>query len=144
MNTSIVIERTITFGRRGRTGNREPDADGRLPHPPVPARVPRIARLMALALHIEALVRAGTIRSYAEAARLGHVSRARASQIVSLLQLAPELQEQLLFLKRPAHGREPWPLRHILTVVADLDWHQQRRHWRKLQRTIRVCRRAPR
>jgi hypothetical protein len=143
MSPSIVIERTIPFGRRGRS--QEPPADERQPPTTVALpRVPRIARLMALALHIEALVRAGTIRSYAEAARLGHVSRARASQIVSLLQLAPELQEQLLFLKRPAHGREPWPLRHILTVVADLDWHQQRRHWRKLQRTIRVCRRAPR
>ena len=50
-----------------------------------PRRVPRIARLMALALRFEQLLQAGAIRDYAELARLGHVSRARVSQIISLL-----------------------------------------------------------
>jgi hypothetical protein len=135
MSASMVIERTLPFGRRGRASSEELHADERRPHAPMPStRVPRIARLMALALHLEALVQAGTVSSYAEAARLGHVSRARVSQILSLLQLAPDLQEQLLFLQRPAHGRESWPLRHVLTIAADLDWSQQRRRWRKLQR----------
>jgi hypothetical protein len=106
--------------------------------------VPRIARLMALALHIEALVQAGTVASYAAAARLGHVSRARITQILSLVHLAPDLQEQLLFLQRPAHGREPWPLRHVLTIAADLDWSQQRRRWSKLQRTTHARSQAAR
>jgi hypothetical protein len=139
MSTSIVIERTLPFGRRGRAGSQEPHGDERRPPVPPPSpRVPRIARLMALALHIEALVQAGTVPSYAQAARLGHVSRARVSQILSLLHLAPDLQEQLLFLQRPAHGREPWPLRHVLTIAAELEWSQQRRRWRKLQRTGRA------
>jgi hypothetical protein len=80
-------------------------------------------------------VRQGAIANYATLARLGHVSRARVSQILSLVQLAPDLQEQLLFLKRPAHGREPLPLRHVLSVAALLDWSQQRRRWRKLRQT---------
>ena len=46
-------------------------------------RVPRIARLMALALRFERLVREGAVRDYAELAALGHVSRARKSQIMS-------------------------------------------------------------
>jgi len=136
MSASIIIERTLPFGRRGRAGGQELQADEPRPLATVPPpRVPRIARLMALALHIEELVQAGTIPSYAAAGRLGHVSRARLSQILSLLHLAPDLQEQLLLLQRPAHGREPWPLRHVLTIAADLDWSQQRRRWRKLQRT---------
>jgi hypothetical protein len=135
MSASIIIERTLPFGRRSRAGSQECQADQRRPLATVPSpRVPRIARLMALALHIETLVQAGTVPSYAAAARLGHVSRARVSQILSLLQLAPDLQEQLLFLQRPAHGRESWPLRHILIIAADLDWSQQRRRWRKHQR----------
>jgi hypothetical protein len=96
--------------------------------------VPRIARLMALALRLEALVQEGTVGSYAELARLGHISRARLSQILSLLYLAPDLQEALLFWERPRRGREPLPLRHILPLTAMLDWHEQRRRWRQLRR----------
>jgi len=145
MSKSIIIERTLPFGRRGRASSEDLHADERRPPAPLPSpRVPRIARLMALALHIEALVQAGSVPSYAAAARLGHVSRARLSQILSLLHLAPDLQEQLLFLQRPTHGREPWPLRHVLTIAADLDWSQQRRRWRKLQRTSRARGRAAR
>jgi hypothetical protein len=136
MSASIVIERTLPFGRRGRADSQEPHADERRPPVPPPSpRVPRIARLMALALQIEALMQAGMVSSYADAARLGHVSRARVSQVLCLLQLAPDLQEQLLFLERPAHGREPWPLRHVLIIAAELDWSQQRRRWRQLRRT---------
>ena len=145
MSPSIIIERTLPFGRRGREGSQELQADQRRSLTTVPSpRVPRIARLMALALHIEALVQVGTVPSYAAAARLGHVSRARISQILSLVQLAPDLQEQLLFLQRSGHGRESWPLRHVLTIAADLDWSQQRRRWSRLQRTVRARTRASR
>jgi len=93
---------------------------------------------MALALHIETLIRSGTVTSYADVARLGHVSRARVCQILSLLQLAPDLQEQLLFLARPAHGREPLPFRRLLSIAAVLDWDEQRRRWRKLRRATKA------
>src|SRR5216683_7000880 len=77
MSASMVIERTLPFGRRGRASSEDLHAAERRPPAPLPSpRVPRIARLMALALHIEALVQAGTVPSYAAAARLGHVSRA--------------------------------------------------------------------
>jgi hypothetical protein len=92
---------------------------------------------MALARHIDDLVRTGTVGSYAAAARLGHVSRARMSQILALLNLAPDLQEQLLFLQRPARGRTAPVLRQVLQVAAALDWDEQRRRWRRLQRVNR-------
>jgi hypothetical protein len=56
------------------------------------------------------------------------------SQILSLLQLAPDLQEQLLFLRCPAHGRSAPVLRQVLHVAAALDWNEQRRRWRQLRR----------
>jgi hypothetical protein len=59
---------------------------------------------MALALRFEGLIRTGQILNYAELARLGHVSRARISQITCLLLLAPDIQEELLFLP-PIDGR---------------------------------------
>jgi hypothetical protein len=97
---------------------------------------------MALARHVEQLVRSGTVGSYAAAARLGRVSRARVSQILSLLNLAPDLQEQLLFLEHPARGRPAPVLRQVLTVAAALDWNEQRRRWRKLQREAKQRRPA--
>ena len=60
--------------------------------------IPRIARLMALAIRFEGLLRDETIRDYAELARLGRVTRARMTQIMKLLDLAPDIQEQILFL----------------------------------------------
>jgi hypothetical protein len=140
MSLPDVIECTIAFGRRRVDAGKERTADGPAPQVTAPPRVPRIARRMALALHVETLVRAGTVCSFAEVARLGHVSRARVSQILSLLQLAPDLQEQLLFLPRPAQGREPLPFRQVLAIAAVLDWDEQRRRWRKLQRATKACR----
>jgi hypothetical protein len=65
---------------------------------------PRIARLMALAHKLDALVRSGAVTGYAELARLGHISPARLTQILVLLHLAPSIQEYLLFLS-PADAR---------------------------------------
>jgi hypothetical protein len=68
------------------------------PAPEPQGRSPRIARLMALAHKLDALVRSGAVTGYAELARLGHISPARLTQILVLLHLAPSLQEYLLFL----------------------------------------------
>jgi hypothetical protein len=87
---------------------------------------------MALALRCDELVRSGQVKNFAELARLGHVSRARMSQIVNLLQLAPDLQEELLFRGRPERGRDPWHLRLLLPITAVLSWREQRRRWRQL------------
>src|SRR5712692_11337166 len=56
------------------------------------ARLPRVTRLLALALKCEGLVRSGTIPDYAELARRGWVTRARISQIMNLLHLATPIQ----------------------------------------------------
>ena len=96
-------------------------------------RVPRIARLLALALRFEQLLQAGVLANYAELARLGHVSRARVSQIMNLLLLARDIQEALLFLPRTLSGRDPIRLRQLLTLAAVRDWRQQRALWQALQ-----------
>ena len=92
--------------RPRRRASRPPrHSDGVAPPPPVPlGRVPRVARLLALALRLEQLVQAGVIANYAELARLGHVSRARVTQILNLRLLAPDLQEAVLFLPPTLRG----------------------------------------
>ena len=89
--------------------------------------IPRIARLMALAIRLEGLVRDESFQNYAELAQLGRVTRARMSQITKLLQLAPDLQEQLLFLP-PRKGLNE---RNLRAIVQQLDWKEQRRMFQK-------------
>jgi len=103
--------------------------------PAAAGRVPRIARLMALALRFEQLVRSGAVRDYAELARLGQVSRARLTQVMSLLHLAPDLQEEILFLPRVHGGRDRIYLHELQALTALLDWQEQRRRWNELRDT---------
>jgi hypothetical protein len=84
---------------------------------------------MALALRLDDLLRAGAIGSYAELARLGHVTRARVCQIMNLICLAPDIQEALLFLPRTQRGRDPVILADLQPIAALLDWRRQRRRW---------------
>jgi hypothetical protein len=94
--------------------------------------VPRIARLLALALKFDGLLCQRVISHYAALARLGHVSRARVSQIMALINLAPDIQEAILFLPPTVRGRDVIHLRQLLAIATLLDWRQQRPRWRIL------------
>src|SRR5262249_19228639 len=104
--TALTIERDFHWDRRGHGARKELQVGHQPPGLLQPGRVPRVARLMALALHFEDQVRRGLIENYAALADLGHVTRARISQIMNLLNLAPDIQEALLFLPRTEHGRD--------------------------------------
>jgi hypothetical protein len=52
------------------------------------------------------LLSEGTVRNHAELARLGHVSRPRMCQILMLTNLAPTIQEALVFLPKTVRGRD--------------------------------------
>jgi hypothetical protein len=93
----MTMEVPVPFQPPGRYGRRVLRPEGEKPSLP-PGRVPRVARLMALALRSEELVRTGQVRNYTELASLGYVTRTRISQIMNLLHLSPDLQEALLFL----------------------------------------------
>ena len=64
---TLTVEGTVYIGRRGR-GGRPEFRDGAAPAVPPPGRVPRVARLMALAIKMADLVRTGAVRDYAELA----------------------------------------------------------------------------
>src|SRR5262249_32149429 len=100
MNSPLTIECTVQINREQR-GRKQLTANGEPPRPgPPPGRVPRIARLLALAHRFEGLLRDGAVKDYAELARLGHVTRARITQVMNLLLLAPGIQEAILFLPK--------------------------------------------
>lgn len=120
----LTIQYKVQF-KTGRRGRRRP-----LPEPSqevaVAGRIPRISRLMALALRFEELLNAGEVEDYAELARLGHVTRARLTQIMNLLNLAPDIQEALLFLPLVERGREPIKEWMVRPVCRESRWSVQR------------------
>jgi hypothetical protein len=103
---------------------------------PPPGRVPRVSKLMALAIQFDGLIRDGAVRDFAEIARLGHVTRARVSQIMNLLHLAPDIQEEILFLPRVEAGDDPVTERHLRPIVKAIDWRDQRRAWKGLRAAV--------
>ena len=78
------------------------------------------------------LVRTGVANDYADLARLGHVTRARVTQVMNLLGLAPDIQEQILWWPAVTSGKDPISERAIRVVVAELCWSKQRALWEKM------------
>jgi hypothetical protein len=68
---------------------------------------PRVSRVMALALQFDDLLRSGTVSDTIELARLAKVTQPRITQVMNLLHLAPDIQEELLFLPLVTQGRDP-------------------------------------
>ena len=125
----ITVTQEVHF-RSGGQGRRELQGGPR--KTPASGRVPRVAKLMALAIRFGGLVRNGTVADYAEIARLGYVTRARLTQIMNLLHLAPDIQEALLLLPPVEKGRDPMTERELRQIAADVNWKKQRRMWRRV------------
>jgi hypothetical protein len=104
---------------------------------PVPAPqpgVPRVSKLMALAIRFDQLIQDGAVEDQAQLARVGHVTRARLTQIMNLLNLAPDIQEAILTLPAPEAGRDPVTEKQLRPVAAELEWRKQRRMWATMAR----------
>ena len=89
-----------------------------------PERPHRIARVMALAHKLDELVRAGEVTDHGELARLGHVSPARICQYMTLLHLAPTIQEYLLFLA--VSQASPISEADLRRIAREPRWDRQR------------------
>ena len=123
----MIIERKVRFGQgRGcRKRNREEAGGGHTPT----GRVPRVARIMALAIRFDQLIREGVVSDQAELARIGQVSRARLTQIMNLLSLAPDIQEEVLFLQTE-RGRDSVTEPQLRPIAGTSCWSRQRTKWR--------------
>ena len=95
----------------------------------VPPRIPRITRLMALAIKFQEMVDRGDVHDYADLARLGLVTRARLTQIMNLLLLAPDLQQQLIDVDASIVNMRETQLRQVLALVL---WEDQRLRWTQI------------
>lgn len=94
--------------------------------------IPRIARLVALAHKFQGMLNAGAVASMADLARLGRVTRARMTQVMDLLLLAPDIQEELLFLPPQVRGRDAITLRELRYVMQTPVWLEQRQRLQEI------------
>jgi hypothetical protein len=110
---TLKVECKVKLGRERKIRKVVRDAEPKAP-------VPRIAKLMALAIRFDQLIRDGVVKDQADLARLGHVSRARVTQIMNLLNLAPEIQEDLINAVGPGPSD-----RQLRPIVAIHCWRMQ-------------------
>ncbi len=92
---------------------------------PTPVRLPRITKIMALAIRLDQLIKSGQVTDQAELARIGHVSRARLTQIMDLNLLAPDIQEMLLSLTAVRDIVQTTE-RELRPIIATHSWKLQR------------------
>jgi hypothetical protein len=131
MDEMVTVKRTLHF-RKGKQGRkqiaREPEPENELPE----GRIPRVSKLMALAIRFDRLIREGVVADQSELARLSHVAQPRMTQIMNLLHLAPDIQEEILHLPRVTEGKDPVTEKMLRTIAAEVDWERQREMWGSL------------
>ncbi|ACY13254.1 hypothetical protein [Haliangium ochraceum] len=128
-NGAIVV--TGRLFRHGGGNGRSPRFTGKpAPSAPPPARRPaRVAQMFAFAHRADGEVERGVFASRSAAARHYGMTIGRITQLLSLLWLAPEIQEDVLFLKA-IDGREPVSGQALEKIARIADWGEQRRGWR--------------
>ena len=95
-------------------------------------RIPRVSRLLALAIKFQRLVGEGAVRNYRDLAEAGQISRARMSQIMRLTDLAPDIQEELLFLPKTIARGDRITEKSLREIARSMDWEVQRKQFRSL------------
>jgi hypothetical protein len=94
-----------------------------------PVRRPaRAARMLALAHNLQAKIARGTFPGSNAVARHYGLTGARLSQLLSLLSLAPDIQDHVLQLEA-IDAQQPLAVRALLRIARELTWEEQRRQW---------------
>ena len=121
----------VTTGRSGQKKVRR--GPWRRPPKSAQARGPsRLARLLALAHHFDDMIRDGVVKDQAEIARLMRVTRARVTQVMTLLLLAPDLQAEILGEAAETKSGSAPSERQARGIALIAEWAQQEQAWRAL------------
>lgn len=129
MSASISLEVHIAPGRCGHKKIRT----GKKPKHTTPNRLPRITKLMALAIKYEQLLDSGQIEGQDALARLAGMDRSSISRLLRLRLLSPRIQEQLLELPQTDKGREKISMRAVEALVRIHDWCEQEVRFKKFK-----------
>jgi hypothetical protein len=130
----ITVTKKVFF-TRGAQGRRR-IVDKPPPTQTVPeGRIPRLSKLMALALQFDGLIRERRCMDMTEIARVAMVTQPRITQVMNLLHLAPDIQEEILFLPRVLAGRDPIHEKQMRRICQEPRFTRQRRLWEILKRS---------
>lgn len=102
-------------------------------------RIPRVSKLMALAIRYDQLLNEGVVTSQSDLAKLLHITQPRMTQIMNLLHLAPDIQEELLHLPPVDEGGDPITERDLRPATRWMDWGMQGTLWNQLQHRINMA-----
>jgi hypothetical protein len=103
--------------------------------PPEEGSLPRVTRVLALAIQFQEMLRTGEVRDCADLARLAGVTRERISQIMKLAWLAPDIQMEVLYFPPVSGVYFPIRERALRSISNCLGWDEQRELWDKLKQT---------
>jgi len=131
---SRVLSGTFVVERKGRVVRLSSEAPREKAEAKVePARRPaHVARMLALAHHIQGAIDRRVVADRAEVARKLGLTRARITQLLDLTLLAPDLQVRVLELEA-VDGVEPLTERQVREVVHAGSWAQQRAKWAMIE-----------
>ena len=104
------------------------------PVAPAVGRPPRVLRQLALSHRIDQMIRDGQLEDLAAAAKWAGVTRARMTQIASLLLLVPSIQEAILSMPPSDSGRDLVNERVLRPIAAEPAWERQLKMWSDLIR----------
>ncbi len=135
MDESKLEVRFTLAPRRVSRGSQQ-GANQQRDQPTSPGRTPRVSRLLALAIRFQDMLARGEVQDFADMARLGYVTRARITQIMDLTLLAPDIQEEILFLPRTTAGRDPLKEKAVRAIAAVPHWHRQRKMWVSIRNAL--------
>jgi hypothetical protein len=97
------------------------------PKPPREPRTPRVVELLRKAIEWQALLESGTIASQSQIARREGITRARVTQIMCMLRLAPEIRAQILSMPDAVHRLSV--TERMLRPIAIKSHHDQLREF---------------
>ena len=89
------------------------------PKPPKDPKTPRVVELLRKAIEWQARIESGKASSQTAIARQEGITRARVTQVLGMLRLAPQIQERVLSL--PDVVRRPAITERALRPVAQLE-----------------------
>ena len=95
----------------------------------------RVAKTLVLAYEMQKLIDEGAVENRAEIASLTKFDGSRISQIMNLIWLAPDIQEEILFMVN-RKGYDRITGRALLPIARLISWEDQRRAWKELLRSV--------
>lgn len=122
MSSSISIKIHQAIGANGHKVIRK----GKKPKHAKPTRLPRITRLMALAIKYEHLLAKSIVENQFVLAELAGVDESQISAILRLRLFAPDIQEWLLSLPEQEENNDPVYWTDIRKLTRFDSWDDQR------------------